>query len=174
MENKVYSLHPRQMYLPLAISLLLSVCSAYSFGMWLKNMSLWPNLIVGIAGILFFGRLSLKGFKQVKEKPAILTLGETGFTDLSLYKTPYTVQYSYMDQIKYYVYKKKKFVGINLTPEGEESFFETLSHEMRDAMQGNKKISGYLVNIPLDYINVSSDDLCKELNARKIEREEED
>ena len=172
MENKTYSLHPRQMYLPLVISLVLALCAAFSFGMWLRDMSLWVNLIVGIAGIVFFGKLSLKGLKQIKEKPPILTLQADGITDRSLYSTPYTIPYSAMEQVKNYVYKKKKFVGINLLPEGETRFLETLSEEMRSAMEGNKKISGFIANIPLDYIHVSADELCKEINVR-IKREEE-
>ena len=166
MEEKKYYLHPRQMFLPLAISVMLCACSASLLVMAFSNPAQWTYWVLGIAGVYFFGVMSYKGIKQVRSKKVLLTLDAEGFTDCTLYNTPYTVKYEDVQTIHSYNYRRKKFIGVNLKPEAEEAFLAAQAPEMAQVFVANKDVSRFLVNLPLDYIYAPRKELEDLLRSR--------
>ena len=152
MDTKVYKLHPRQMFLPLIITTLLTFCSISCLVMAFQDPSRWTYWLLGIAGTLFFGSLTLKGAKQVGAKKALITLDEEGLLDCTLYNTPYRVAYGDIQNVRSYTYRRKHFVGVNLYPEAEEAFLARQDERMQEAFRSNKEISRFLINLPIEYI----------------------
>lgn len=166
MEEIKYTLHARQMALPLALSTVLTLCSISCLVMAFSNPTQWTYWLLGAAGTLFFGSLAVRGVRQLHAKKPLLVLGDDGFTDYTLYNTPYTVAYGDMENIHFYTYRKKKFIGVNLTSEAEERFLEGQPEQMKAAFLANKKVSRFLINLPLDYISAPKGELEQELRRR--------
>ncbi|MBQ4474246.1 MAG: hypothetical protein II930_08115 [Lachnospiraceae bacterium] len=118
-------------------------------------------LLIGGAGILYFGYCLILAIRSLVKKPAILTIEEQGIRGAGTASALDFISYDEIARMELFRRMKDRYIGI--IPKDEAAFLERLSPARREAARANIRL-----NLPPVFVRVED---AVEMSAEAIVRE---